>query len=405
MTRKNSVLNKDGFFGTLIFIYVILSVYFNQSVPKIAHYFSIAVFGMAFVDSVLIKRKRIYINRAVTFYLIFTLWAIISFFWVVSEEFYLGYFERIVFCAIVVFFFYNLLKWYDIYNYFLWGIVVGGIINLLVFFNLFPYYYNVLDEETWRFVGTMGNPNSLAIFISFSIFASILLINSFMTKEQKYLRWMLFFNIPASIYLIIQTGSRKGLILGFSFLFLFFLPFIKSVKGTIAALFIVLLFFAGFNYLIEQEDFSGQIEFVLKRFEGARETIEGTGVEGSSEQRLDFIETGVNIWKNNPFLGVGFNNFRYFSGGFYAHNNFIELLSTLGLIGFFLFYFFIIFAASNILKIIDWNPRISAIFFMIVFVLMDYVWVSYYDIPYLMMWVMLSSFKLKEDFKNTEESK
>ncbi len=245
----------------------------------------------------------------------------------------------------------------------------------------------------------------MAIFIAFSIFASILLNNFFIKKESVVVKWILILNIPLSLYLIVQTGSRKGLVLGISFLFLFFLPFIKSVKGIIAAFSLSFFLFFGFIYLSENSEFAEQLEFVLKRFESAQETVEGTGYEGSAETRLHYISLGIDIWKDNPVLGVGFNNFRVFSGRQYSHNNFVELLSTLGIVGFILFYLFYLFTLLNVLKIKERDLRISAIFFIIVFVVMDYAWVSYYTIPYLMMWVMLSSLGLKEYDKIMEKNK
>ena len=57
------------------------------------------------------------------------------------------------------------------------------------------------------------------------------------------------------------------------------------------------------------------------------------------------IEIGFNKWMDSPIWGYGFDSFKYYNrlmtGHFYySHNNYIELLYDLGIIGFAIYYWF-----------------------------------------------------------------
>ena len=56
--------------------------------------------------------------------------------------------------------------------------------------------------------------------------------------------------------------------------------------------------------------------------------------DGSSAYRLFLIEKGLILFKSNPIFGCGLGQFSSASGtGLYAHNEFIEILATTGLVG------------------------------------------------------------------------
>lgn len=74
----------------------------------------------------------------------------------------------------------------------------------------------------------------------------------------------------------------------------------------------------------------------------------GRGIETddwSINLRSFFFDTGKAIFKSHPLFGIGINNFAYYVGNYtsytverYSHNNYIELLSCMGVIGFSLYY-------------------------------------------------------------------
>lgn len=394
--KKKSFLDGDKFFGILIFVYVLAYVYFYEFDTMAVNFFALFIYIIAFIKKVFLDREKTHFDVSIVFLSLFLLWGLLSFFWADIKDSQIELQPRMFFLLIIALSFYNLLRWYNIRNYFLWGLIFAGIINVFVFFNIIPNPVDEISSDT-RFVGTLVNPNTLAIFMSFSIFSSILLYNFFLKNKNKYLQWFLYLNILTSLYIIFQTGSRKGIILGVVFLFLFFLPYLKSARGIFAGAFLAFFLLVGLNYLfLEDTEFSRQIEFISERFEGAQSTIQGTGVEESADYRLYLMHSAFDIWKENPVLGIGLNNFQYFFNGSYAHNNFIEIAANLGSVGFILYYLFYLFCLLNVLKIKDKNLKWSGIVFFAVFFIMEYAWVCYHDTIYIMMLLMVSYLRFSE---------
>ena len=60
--------------------------------------------------------------------------------------------------------------------------------------------------------------------------------------------------------------------------------------------------------------------------------------ESSSLKRLQFYKDGLDMIIHNFFFGVGLDNFRVLSTGTYSHSNYIEIASTTGIVGFFIFF-------------------------------------------------------------------
>ncbi len=63
----------------------------------------------------------------------------------------------------------------------------------------------------------------------------------------------------------------------------------------------------------------------------------------STSLRTIYFEQAIALWKQQPFFGFGFDGFRMLSGFHtYSHNNYTELLTTVGMIGFLFYYGFFI---------------------------------------------------------------
>ena len=74
-----------------------------------------------------------------------------------------------------------------------------------------------------------------------------------------------------------------------------------------------------------------------------------SSADASTTTRIEFVKIGFDIFLKNPLLGIGLNNYSYVAynnysiwGQVYAHNNYVELLSDFGIVGFVLYYWIII---------------------------------------------------------------
>ena len=111
-----------------------------------------------------------------------------------------------------------------------------------------------------------------------------------------------------------------------------------------------------------------------------------TQVDASTRNRNIFMQNAWEIFKRNPIVGCGIGNFGYnnallFRGGYtYAHNNYLELLADVGIIGTFFYYGMygqIIFGLIKGVK--EKNlPQIMMFIVLAVQILMEVAMVTYY---------------------------
>ena len=143
----------------------------------------------------------------------------------------------------------------------------------------------------------------------------------------------------ASFIFTVILGSRKSLLSVILFLFILFFKTRGRDKSKLIvyAFLTLLIVFAVIPY--------EYLEFIIERFGIFDFFMSGNTmvVDESDNNRIEMLTHGVNYFSNKPLLGNGFMNFAilFNRDGYmltYAHNNFIELLADLGLVGFFLYY-------------------------------------------------------------------
>jgi O-antigen ligase len=214
-----------------------------------------------------------------------------------------------------------------------------------------------------RLESVTGNPNVLAVLISFAYLFSLHL---FISENRLPLKLSVLALILFLIYGAIRTQSRQGIVLIVAgtvlyiiihYIFKFHIASKKSklvLRFTIILLIIIALIFIGFQ-LFERSDyyrrFSSFINF-LRISSRTSTSLATKSVDLSIFMRLQFAKYGFKMWEDNPITGVGLDNFRVnikkywpVSPPFYSHNNYIELLSTTGIfsaISYYTLYFFIL---------------------------------------------------------------
>ena len=180
-----------------------------------------------------------------------------------------------------------------------------------------------------RATGLLGNANVLAINLSLAAIVVWLI-----PKIPFFIRIIALF---VTFYGIAVSGSRKGVILGALLLLLVVLKLIR--KSSLAAQTALLgSFFVGaviyFQYLDKIASFLNDNVLAINRF-----SLIFYDIDTSFSERKWFIDTGLQIWKEEPFFGKGLGQFSIISGsGAYSHNNYIELLVSGGILALVLYY-------------------------------------------------------------------
>lgn len=179
------------------------------------------------------------------------------------------------------------------------------------------------------------NSNTIAVG---NVIAIIILIHKILEKKRVTINLLIttFF-----IFITFLTGSKKG-ILGLLFgvvLYLYYKG--ENYKKRIQRIIIAFLILTVAFKLILTVPFL--YETIGYRFENMFSFLEKASmVDTSTASRLGLVKYAFELWTEHPLLGVGLNNFSIYQtiggAGYYAHNNYLELLADLGIIGFALYY-------------------------------------------------------------------
>lgn len=190
------------------------------------------------------------------------------------------------------------------------------------------------------------------------------------------------------LIVVVLSASRKAILI---VILAFVLYMLLKSRGNGAKLFFRLLiamlvvlacFFAIMNVPFLYNMVGYRIESMIVGFFG------GEGADASTSTRMGLVEHGIDFFFMSPVIGHGGANFSaldaaYFNAnrGYYAHNNFIEVLTDYGLIGFVLYYWiYILMIMHSIVKIKTLSSIQLAVFsLLLTLLIVEYGFVSYYD--------------------------
>lgn len=191
--------------------------------------------------------------------------------------------------------------------------------------------------------GQSVNSNVIGMNLCYALFIVFALLVQ--GKKSTLLRIVALATSVFVIYLTLLTGSRKALIMLMTPLSVF--PFLRKKKS-----FSLLILPIVFGVLVVAANLIMDIPFLYEvlgtRVEDAINVLSGTEQGGEDVSRKFLITYGLEWFQENPIFGYGINNFRVLSNStsmfmgynFYAHNNHIELLVDVGIIGFLIYYSF-----------------------------------------------------------------
>lgn len=184
------------------------------------------------------------------------------------------------------------------------------------------------------------------------------------------------------IVLALISGSRKSII-GLSIFLLGFSMYEyppKSIQRSLFKLFsaaaiVAVVYVLIMNVEVLYNALGSRIESLFQFLQGETEA------DASAEDRMEMLVFAYRMFEDKPIAGYGLNTFRYFSGyGAYAHNNYMELLANIGLVGFSIYYLPILVYFTMSIKL--WRNKIRdsivPLCVILVFIFNDFFTVSYF---------------------------
>ncbi len=226
--------------------------------------------------------------------------------------------------------------------------------NFVFLFSLYQFFRSVMREATllalyvlgagivsayvliqvlrspWgssRFGELFINPNVLGMLAAL---AAAILIGAFLKRPRA--RFVFLVPLAFFLYIVIKSGSRKGILLVVLAAFILLLcrfPRYSPLIMVGAAVLAVVGYFA-----ITRIDFLYQL--IGSRIENLVNVLFGREAgESSVESRIQMIRLGLENIRKNPIRGYGLDCFRHLEGAFetYSHNNYIELAYSVGIFG------------------------------------------------------------------------
>jgi O-antigen ligase len=190
--------------------------------------------------------------------------------------------------------------------------------------------YFLQDIGVNRIYGTLGHPNSYAIFL---IVLLLLTIYHFFESKTKYF-WVYLPLFMCLVILLISTYTRVGWVAFFASISV--AGFLKYRKFYFLFLFVGIIVFLFSSYFTS---------IIFQRLQP----------DPSFWQRFDFNQFGLLLFKQKPILGHGVGSYEFISQirfgavnqvygikmGLAPHNDYIRFLSETGLLGITAFFFLI----------------------------------------------------------------
>ena len=243
------------------------------------------------------------------------------------------------------------------------------LLTLEVFMSLIPIIKDIENNKllirSMDYKGAAANIN----ITSFSILYKTPILLYFFTKEKKIYIKSIFIILLFSIFLIISILGTRGAYIATIICVTSYLAYLlktnfkiifKIKQFAIVCLTLILVLLANVNLTQGGSDAISRASSISLNTQ-----------DGSVNSRLRYYKQGINHFIENPIIGVGIGNWKLISIDydknnidgyivpFHAHNDFIQLLAELGLLGLTFYILFIFFSIKKLFKNIFFDDHIN----------------------------------------------
>lgn len=385
MAKNNKPSRFEIFMYILLFLYF-LSISAFQLETDFDRVFFRAVFVLMIVFS-LFRKRKIVVTAALKWSLVFWLFFFLSSLWAsdLNDTFWTA---GLAIQVIGIFFFLPMyIKDEDSLIRVLKILLASLLCSIVVLALRTP----IADFGSERLGSAIGlNSNAFGLRMAIGAVISLYLLHKDRVKKKK-LAYMIMLVLFAVFALF--SGSKKALfalIIGIpacEILMAEGAKMVLKILGILAFLAIICLLI--FNNRQLYDVVGSRIEktfYTLTEQNSSRKTTDFSLLE-----RQFYVDKGIELFEKHPLIGYGGNNFVTYmkeinySHVAYSHNNYVELLSTLGLVGAFIYYGFWAVITYRLARIYfierknGYRDSISMLFLIIMMtmLILDYGMVSY----------------------------
>ncbi|WP_292589153.1 O-antigen ligase family protein [Mesotoga sp. UBA5557] len=306
-----------------------LTVFVTAGTPGFnAFYFSLGFVILLGVISFVFHRKAFVKNKMVPVYLVISLFVAFSFLsllWSPNTGKAMARFGHIFVSSLFGIVMMNLLNQHHFVESLRLGLILGiGYVLVMSVAELItnPYVYRV--------TGSAENSNLLGLLI---ISGFLILINPLM--KPGVVTWIC--GLSALLFATIFTGSRKTLLIWPAILLYLYIVSQKKRRSIASKIVVLIAFALVFTVILLYGELI--VDSIINITSVNRLVAALRGEEASVRIRSMLIVEGIELWKEHPILGAGPDQFMFLSSfQLYSHNNYIELLSTAGILGFMIYF-------------------------------------------------------------------
>jgi len=369
------------------FIIFLLTLYMSSilifSTNEDLNIYSQLLFIVAFgscAAMILFKSIRLKVDKFIIYFIFFILVCRFSEAWALNATLVAGYVNTLLQLLIMSVVLLTYITYGEDTEPYIKALLLSGLIGCAYILGYYGFDgYMALLQEGERAGTEITNVNTIGMYMAFSVIIGF--YYGYVRKKK-----IGYFAMILPLVLAMGSASRKALVaMAAGVMLIIFLDYRKKI--TIKTFFKVVFMFCIVGALIYWLSTLSIFSEAFERFFNMFGMGERGKVDSSTEVRTNMIQVGWGYFLQHPFTGCGIGNTRYIAydalgHATYLHNNFVELLASVGIFGFLFYYSMYIYSCWNLYRIFRkrGNTRALILFVLLVIhIAMDYGMVSYYD--------------------------
>lgn len=371
------------YIANLLLLMYMISIYIWSDNENNVYSNILCVLAMIPMIILILKRKVLKISKLYIPIISFVIFSCLSVLWATNRDLSITMVSRtlpiLIFFSVILF---TYIRTTNQFDYLLLCVYFSGLFLSIYTLVTNPGgisgYFQELSTGL-RAGSEVNNVNTIGMASSISFIIAIF----YVVYEQKF-KYLI--SIPIFLIISFGTGSNKALIniiLGVFLIIIMNIDPKKRMKSIFKMMLgIVLVSFIGY-WIIQLPLFTT----INQRFTGMIAALLGkSGADHSASIRLVLIDAGLDQFFKTPILGIGINNGATIAAkavgkSYYLHNNYVELLVDVGVIGTLLFYTTPFICLKRCLSAFKRNDKTAVItaIILIVWLVTQYGQVCYYS--------------------------